>query len=63
VYYNAKGKAKPLAGATITVDGHGSRTGTDGTILIHPGGSGTFTFTATDAGYIRAVPVQVRITS
>jgi hypothetical protein len=63
VYYNAKGKATPLAGATVTVNGHSSKTGTRGTIKLSPGSAGTFVFTATKTGYIPAAPVAVSVTS
>jgi hypothetical protein len=63
VYYNAKGKATPLAGATVSVHGHSSKTGTSGTIKLTPGSAGTFTVRATKTGYIRAVPVALSVTS
>jgi hypothetical protein len=63
VYYEAKGKAKPLSGATVTVAGQRGKTGKTGKILLTPSHAGTFTFTATHKGYIRSAPVKVKITS
>jgi hypothetical protein len=63
VYYDPKGKRKPLAGATVSVGGHSSKTGSSGKISLNPGHAGTFTFTATHKGYIRSAPVKVKITS
>jgi len=61
VYYDAKGKAKPLAGATVSTGSHHGKTGSNGTIKLTGGSAGTFTFTATHKGYIRSAPVTVRI--
>jgi len=62
VYYNAKGKAKPLAGATVTVKGHSAKTGSAGTIKLTPGSAGTFVVNATKKGYIRAAPLSLHVT-
>jgi hypothetical protein len=61
VAYNAKGKAKPLAGATVSANGHSSKTGKDGTVLLTLSHVGTFTLKASHAGYIRAAPVTLRV--
>lgn len=54
VSFNAKGKAKPLAGATVSVAGRSGATASNGTISLTPDTAGTFTLHATDKGYIRA---------
>jgi hypothetical protein len=61
VYYDAKGKAKPLAGATVTTGSHHGRTGSNGTIKLTGGKAGTFKFTATRKGYIRSAPVSLHV--
>jgi hypothetical protein len=61
VAYNAKGKAKPLAGATVSINGHSGKTDKQGTVPLTPSHAGTFTLLATHAGYIRAAPVTVRV--
>jgi hypothetical protein len=61
VAYNAKGKAKPLAGATVSVNGHSGKTDKHGTVPLTPSHVGAFTLKATAAGYIRAAPVTIRV--
>jgi hypothetical protein len=61
VWFNAKGKAKPLAGATLSVAGRSGSTNGRGVVPLTPRHSGTFVLQATDAGYIRPVPVAVHI--
>jgi hypothetical protein len=53
-YYTAKGKLKPLAGATVAVGAHSGTTGRSGSILLTPSHTGTFTVTASKKGYVRA---------
>ena len=60
VAYDAKGTAKPLAGATVSVAGHSGNTNSHGTVPLTPSHAGTFTLTATSKGYIRA-ETQVRV--
>jgi hypothetical protein len=56
VWFNAKGKAKPLAGANVDR----KLTGGGGTVQITPTAKGTLTLRATKRGYIRdAVTVHV----
>jgi hypothetical protein len=59
--YNAKGKSKPLAGATVSVNGHSGKTDKNGTVPLTPSHAGTFTILVTHDGYIRAAPVTVRV--
>jgi hypothetical protein len=63
VYYNAKGKAKPLSGAVVSVQGHSAKTGSSGTITLRPGSAGTFVIDASKSGYVRAAPVTLHVTS
>jgi hypothetical protein len=56
VWFNAKGKARPLAGAKVD----GKLTDSSGTVQITPTAAGTLTVRATKSGYIRdAVTVHV----
>lgn len=61
VRFNAKGKSKPLAGATVSVAGHSGQTDSHGTVPLTPSHAGTFTLRAAHPGYIRAAPVRVRV--
>jgi hypothetical protein len=62
VAYSTSGKATPLAGALVSVNGHGGKTGKRGTVPLTPNKPGSFVLNATHAGYIRAAPVTVRVT-
>ena len=57
----AKGRAKPLAGATVSVAGHSGKTNSHGTVSLTPDHAGKFVLNATHAGYIRAAPVTVKV--
>jgi hypothetical protein len=61
VSFTAKGKAKPLKGATVTIGHRSGKTGSKGTISVKGSSAGTFTVTATDKGYIRAAPVTIKV--
>jgi hypothetical protein len=61
VYHNAKGTPKPLAGATVSVNGHSGNTGSGGTVTLTPSHAGTFTISATKTGYIRAASVTLTV--
>lgn len=63
VYYNAKGKAKPLAGAVVSVKGHSAKTGSNGTITLTGDSAGTYSISESKSGYVRAAPVTVHVTS
>jgi uncharacterized protein DUF4430 len=55
VFFNAKGRAAPLAGVTVSFEGHNYTTGTAGTTpKVSARATGTFTLTAAKKGYIRA---------
>ncbi len=57
VWFPAKGKAKPLAGARVD----GALTNSHGIAKITPHKAGTLVLRATKAGYIRAAPVRVTV--
>jgi hypothetical protein len=59
VSYSQKGKATPLAGATVSVAGHSGLTNSQGVVPLTPSAPGTFTLLAQHAGYIRAAPARV----
>jgi hypothetical protein len=62
VYYGSSGHPHPLAGATVSVNGHSGATGPSGTVPLTPSQAGTFEFRATAPGYIRAAPATVTVT-
>ena len=62
VWFNAKGKAAPLAGATVSVGGRTAKTNNRGVVTLTLSHAGTYTVKATHAGYIRAAPVGLRVT-
>ncbi len=53
VYYNAKGKAKPLAGATVKFESGSARTNSAGVASFTPSHTGSVTVAAGKTGYIR----------
>jgi hypothetical protein len=53
VGYNAAGKATPLPGATVSVNGASGPTNHAGVVPLTPGNPGTYTIVVTKAGYIR----------
>jgi hypothetical protein len=61
VYFNGKGIAKPLSGATVSVAGHSGKTNTHGIVPLTPSHAGTFVLDAAHAGYVRAAPVTVHV--
>jgi hypothetical protein len=62
VSYDAKGKSKPLAGATVSAGGHSFRSKAGGTVKLSPSATGKFVVRATKSGYIRSAPASVRVT-
>ena len=61
VYYNARGKAKALNHALVTVHGKSVRTKANGIVGIKWGSKGTIVITASRRGYIRPAPVSVHV--
>jgi hypothetical protein len=61
VWFDAKGKPKPLAGATLSVAGRSGSTNGRGVVPLTPRHSGTFVLRAAHAGYIRPVPATVHV--
>jgi Domain of unknown function (DUF4430) len=57
VYYNAKGKAKPLAGATVD----GKKTNASGVVKLTAHKAGKLVLKSTKKGYIRAAAVTVTV--
>lgn len=62
VAYNAKGVAKPLPGAIVSVNGHSGRTDSHGKVPLTPSRAGTYRLTASKTGYIRAATVTLKVT-
>jgi hypothetical protein len=60
VYYNARGKARPLAGAKVAVGSHSGPTNSRGEISLTGSHTGTFTLQASAKGYIRD-EVQIHV--
>jgi hypothetical protein len=58
LYYNAKGVAKPLAGARVD----GVVSARNGTARIKATRAATLTISASKKGYIRSAPLKVRVT-
>jgi hypothetical protein len=70
LYYNALGKARPLAGAVVTGGGQTAMTNAHGVATLTPAKAGRLVLTATHAdthkgghpyGYIRAAAVRVTV--
>jgi hypothetical protein len=60
-YFNAKGVARPLAGATVHGGGGSALTGANGAVSVTAPKAGKPTYTAAKAGYIRSAAVTVRV--
>jgi hypothetical protein len=63
VWFNAKGIAKPLDNAVVSVHGKSVRTKSRGIVQITWGSPGTIVLRAARRGYVRAAPVRVRVSS
>jgi hypothetical protein len=59
VYYNAKGVAVPLSGATVAGRGGGVTTDSSGIARLRVIHSGTVSLVASDKGYVRSAAVTV----
>ncbi len=63
VWFNAKGQAKPLAGAVVSVRGKTVKTKGRGTAAMTWSSPGTVVIHASRPGYVRAAAVRVKVTS
>jgi hypothetical protein len=63
VWFNAKGQAKPLAGAVVSVRGKTVKTKGRGTVAMTWSSPGTVVIHASRPGYIRAAAVRVKVAS
>ena len=63
VWFNAKGVAEPLAGAVVSLHGKSVKTKANGIVGITWGSPGTIAIRASRLGYVRAVPVHVKVTA
>jgi hypothetical protein len=61
-YYDAKGKAKPLAGATVSGIGKSAKSSGNGTVRLTPSKDGSFVVQASKHGYIRSTPTLLQVT-
>lgn len=59
VWFNAAGKAKPLAGATLSTGGRSGKTNSHGIVSLTATHPGTFVLQAEKTGYIRASAARV----
>jgi hypothetical protein len=63
VYFNAKGHARPLAGAVVSLHGKSVKTKANGIVGITESSPGTVVIHASHAGDVRAVPARVKVTT
>jgi hypothetical protein len=61
IYYTIAGKAKPLAHARVSDGKRTAISNAAGYVTVHAGSAGKYRFTATEKGYIRAIPVTVKV--
>jgi hypothetical protein len=61
VYYTKAGKAKPLANARVSDGKSTAISNATGYVTVHAANAGKYRFTATEKGYVRAVPVTVKV--
>lgn len=61
VYYTKAGKARPLARARVSYGHATALTNSAGYVTVHVTKAGRYRFTAAEKGYIRPVPVTVRV--
>ncbi len=59
VSFDAKGKAKPLAGARVTGAGAGARSNRQGLVHVHISHSGWLVLRASDHGFVRSAPLRI----
>jgi len=60
--YDAKGKTKPLAGATVEAGKLTGTTNKHGVVRLKPTKTGKVVIVARDKGYVRAAPLTVTVT-
>jgi hypothetical protein len=60
-YYTLAGKARPLAKARVSDGQSTAISNANGYVTVHASSAGRYRFTATEKGYIRPVPVTVRV--
>jgi len=65
VEYSAKGKASPVGGATVVVNGHAlsKKTDSDGHLVVSGTKAGEVTILAHKAGLVVSAPVRLRVRS
>jgi len=61
VYYNAKGKATPLANATVTAGKHSYTSNSRGQVKLKAPSAGKLILRATEKNYIRSAPATVQV--
>jgi hypothetical protein len=61
VYYNAAGRARPLAKAKVSYGKSTAISNANGYVTIHATTAGKYRFTASEKGYIRPAAVTVRV--
>jgi hypothetical protein len=62
VYYDARGKTKPLFDARVSAGGHTYTSNRRGRVTLKATRVGTLTLTATRRGFIRSAPAPVKVT-
>jgi hypothetical protein len=63
VYFNAKGHARPLAAAVVSLHGKSVKTKANGIVGITESSPGTVVIHASHAGDVRAVPARVKVST
>jgi hypothetical protein len=61
VYYNAKGKAVPLKGATVKAGKHSYHSDSKGEVKLKLSAAGNLVVSASEKGYIRSAPATVPV--
>ena len=61
VWFPAKGSAKPLSGARVTVRGQTLTTNSHGTVHLTSSSAGSLVINAAKKNYVRAAPIRVRV--
>jgi hypothetical protein len=61
VYFNSKGKATPLNGATVKAGKHTYHSNSRGEVSLKPSAAGKLVVSATEKNYIRSAPATVQV--